>query len=270
MRRVSTLPVESAVAQALGAEKLKPEKSFNLSAGITASPIEGLHLSIDAFRILIDNRITLSERFDLTGLSAAQRAALGLGTYDAINFFTNAVDLKTRGVEAVADYRFSVGESKIGLSASYSYAKSSIRSVDAPPPQLAANGIPGNLIGLEETNTLVDAAPRDKVILSADWAQGPFSALVRGIRNGSVVRVFDFGGGFAPRQRFGAEWSLDTEVSYTFAQGLTLSVGANNLFDNYPDQSIGDINGAGNLAYDVLSPIGMNGRYLYARARVAF
>ncbi|MES2496463.1 MAG: TonB-dependent receptor [Pseudomonadota bacterium] len=270
LRRVSTLPVESAVAQALGAEKLKPEKSFNLSAGITASPIEGLHLSIDAFRILIDNRITLSERFDLTGLSAAQRAALGLGTYDAINFFTNAVDLKTRGVEAVADYRFTVGESKIGLSASYSYAKSSIRSVDAPPPQLAANGIPGNLIGLEETNTLVDAAPRDKVILSADWAQGPFSALVRGIRNGSVVRMFDFGGGFAPRQRFGAEWQLDTEVSYTFVRGLTLSVGANNLFDNYPDQSIGDINGAGNLAYDVLSPIGTNGRYLYARARVAF
>jgi iron complex outermembrane receptor protein len=270
LRRVATLPVDSAVAQSLGAAKLKPEKSFNLSAGITASPFEGLHLSVDAFRILIDNRITLSERFDLSGLSAAQRAALGLGTFDAINFFTNAVDLKTRGIEAVADYRFTLGESKLGLSASYSYAKSSIRSVDAPPAQLAANGISGNLIGLEETNTLVNAAPRDKLILSGDWARGPISATVRGIRNGSVVRVFDFGGGFAPRQRFGAEWQLDTEVSYSFAEGLTFSIGANNLFDNYPDRSIDDINGAGNLAYDVLSPIGINGRYLYARARVSF
>ena len=270
LRRVSTLPVDSGAAIALGARRLRPEKSFNLSAGITASPVDGLHLSIDAFRILIDNRITLSERFDLTGLSAAQKAALGLATYDAINFFTNAVDLKSRGVEAVADYRFAVGASKVGLSASYSYARNSIRHVDAPPAELAANGIAGGLIGLEETNTLVDAAPRDKVILSADWTQGGLSALLRGTRYGSVVRVFDFGGGFAPRQRFGAEWSLDAEIAYTVVKGVTFSVGANNLFDNYPDRSSADINGAGNLAYDVLSPIGINGRYVYARSRLTF
>lgn len=51
---------------------------------------------------------------------------------------------------------------------------------------------------------------------------------------------------------------------------LTLAVGAQNVLDNYPRRSIDDINGAGNLAYDILSPLGINGRYVYGRARFSF
>ena len=269
LRRVGTLPVDSPAARALGASDLDPEKSFNLSVGITASPLRGLRVSVDAFRILVDNRITLSERFDLTGLTPAQRTALGLGTYDAINFFTNAVDLKTRGIEAVADYRTGFAGGSLGLNVGYSYAKNSIRSVDAPQPELAANGIPGGLIGLEETNTLT-AVPRTKLILGADYELNRVGGLLRATRFGSVTRVFDFGGGFTPSQEIPAQWSVDAEVSYKLFGETTLAIGANNLFDNYPDQSIPDINGAGNLAYDILSPIGINGRFVYARARVNF
>ena len=229
-----------------------------------------MRLSVDAFRILVDRRITLSERFDLGGLTALQRTTLGLGTFDAINFFTNAVDLRSEGVEAVADYRAKLGAGQLGLSAAYSYAKNSIRGVAPPPAQLAANGIPGALIGLEETNTLTTASPRDKLILSADYASDTIGGLLRATRFGAVTRVFDFGGGFTPTQRFGGEWSIDAEASYTVAKFVTIAVGANNLFDTYPAASIDDFNGAGNLAYDVLSPIGINGRFLYARARVNF
>lgn len=268
LRRVSTLPVDSPAGQALGIRELKPEKSFNLSAGITATPIRGLRLSLDAFRILVDDRITLSERFDLTGLTDAQRVTLGLTNYDAINFFTNAVDLKTRGIEAVADYRGRALGGSLGLNAAYSYAKNSIRNVKAPPAELAEFGIPGGLIGLEERNTVTNAAPRSKLILGADWNNERFDSLIRLTRFGAVTRVFDFGGGFTPSQRNAAQWSLDAEVGAKLGP-VHLSVGGNNLLDNYPDPSIPDINGAGNLAYDILSPIGINGRYLYARARVS-
>lgn len=270
LRRVSTLPVDSPAARALGAVDIDPEESFNLSAGVTAEPIQGLRLSVDAFRILIDDRITLSERFDLSGLTPARRAELGLGTYDAINFFTNAVDLKTQGIEAVAAYTGRVGSGTLDLNAGYTYAKNTIRRVDAPPAVLAANGITGGLIGLEERNTLTTAAPRSKLIASAGWDNRVLGGLLRVTRFGSVVRQFDFGGGFAPRQRFGPEWQIDAEVRYTFIEKATLAIGVNNLLDNYPDPSISDINGAGNLAYDILSPIGVNGRYIYARARVNF
>ncbi|WP_294174672.1 TonB-dependent siderophore receptor [uncultured Sphingomonas sp.] len=270
LRRVSTLPVDSAAARALGIGDLEPEKSFNLSAGITATPIRGLRLSLDAFRILVDERITLSERFDLTGLTPAQRTALGLTTFDAINFFTDAVDLKTRGIEAVADYRTRAWGGALGLNAAYSYAKNGIRGVATPPSKLAESGIPGGLIGLEESNTLTTAVPRSKLIVGADWNSDRLDGLVRVTRYGSVTRVFDFGGGFTPIQRNPAQWSADAEVGYRLLGKFHLAVGANNLFDNYPDPSIPDINGAGNLAYDVLSPIGINGRFIYARTRADF
>ena len=269
LRRVSTLPVDSAAGQALGIRDLTPEKSFNLSVGFTANPIRGLRLSLDAFRILVDDRVTLSERFDLTGLTPAQRTALGLGSFDAINFFTNAVDLKTRGIEAVADYRTRAFGGDLGVNAAWSYAKNDIRQVKSPPSELAQFGIPGGLIGIEERNTLTSAVPRSKLIFGADWSNAKLDGLVRLTRFGSVTRVFDFGGGFTPIQRNPSQWSVDSEVGVKVGK-LRLSVGGNNLFDNYPDQSIPDINGAGNLAYDILSPIGVNGRYLYARARLGF
>ena len=269
LRRVSTLPVDSAAGQALGIRDLTPEKSFNLSVGFTANPLRGLRLSLDAFRILVDDRVTLSERFDLTGLTPAQRTALGLGSFDAINFFTNAVDLKTRGIEAVADYRTRAFGGDLGVNAAWSYAKNDIRRVKSPPSELAQFGIPGGLIGLEERNTLTSAVPRSKLIFGADWSNAKLDGLVRLTRFGSVTRVFDFGGGFTPIQRNPSQWSVDSEVGVKVGK-LRLSVGGNNLFDNYPDQSIPDINGAGNLAYDILSPIGVNGRYLYARARLGF
>ncbi len=270
LRRIATLPVDSPAARALGAKDLKPETSFNLSAGLVLAPVSGLRVSVDAFRILIDNRITLSERFDLNSRSEdAPPLPPGLANYDAINFFTNAVDLKTQGIEFVGDYRTRAAGGTLALNAGYTYYKNSIRRVDAPPAQLAQYGIEGGLIGLEETNTLTTAAPRTKLILSADWQSDTVGLLARATRFGRVTRVFDFGG-FVPVQRNPAQWSIDAEASYTIAKRVTLSVGANNLFDNYPDPSIGDINGAGNLAYDILSPIGVNGRYLYARARVSF
>jgi iron complex outermembrane recepter protein len=270
LSRLATLPVDSPAARALGAVDLDPERAFNLSAGITAAPIEGLRLSVDLFRIRVNNRITLSERFSLSGLTLAQRNALGLGSYDSINFFTNAVDLETRGVEAVAAYTGKLGGGTFNVNAGYSYFDNRILRVDAPPPQLAANGIPGALIGVEERNTLTTAAPNNRFVFNADWSNDVFGGLVRVNRYGSTTRQFDFGGGFAPRQTYGAEWQVDLEVSATIAKTVNLAIGANNVFDNYPDASIDDINGAGNLAYDILSPIGINGRYLYARARVNF
>jgi len=270
LRRIATLPVDSPAAEALGSQRLRPETSFNLSAGVVLTPLSGLRITADAFRILIDNRITLSERFDLTSLSDAQRTALNLSTYDAINFFTNAVDLKAQGVEVVADYRTLFAGGRLNLNAGYSYAQNDIRRIAPAPVQLAQNGITGGLIGQEERNTLTTAAPRTKLILTGDWQGERFGGLVRATRFGSVTRVFDFGGGFVPTQVNPAQWSVDLEARVTVVKSVTFAVGAENLLDNYPDPSIPDINGAGNLAYDILSPIGVNGRFFYARARINF
>ena len=106
--------------------------------------------------------------------------------------------------------------------------------------------------------------------MSADWSAQRWSVLARVTRYGSAVRVFDFGGGFQPRQQYAAKTQLDLEAEVKPLKNLSLAIGGTNVLDKYPDRSSDDINYAGNLPYDVLSPIGFNGAFFYARARVRF
>jgi iron complex outermembrane receptor protein len=96
------------------------------------------------------------------------------------------------------------------------------------------------------------------------------SLLGRVTYQGETTRVFNFGGGFEPEQTYGAEFQVDVEVGYRVWEGIELFVGASNLLDEYPDESIPDISYFGNLPYDVLPPIGFNGRFVYGGVRASF
>ena len=63
---------------------------------------------------------------------------------------------------------------------------------------------------------------------------------------------------------------IDLEASYTFADHYTVTVGGQNIFDEYPDkegdgtlQYLGDV-------YAVTSPFGFNGAFWYARLSASF
>jgi iron complex outermembrane receptor protein len=171
---------------------------------------------------------------------------------EGVSYFKNGVDTSTKGVDVVLQY--TIANWLLGVA----YNKSD------------TDVIKNTLTNIEEINTLETAAPDDKWILSANWANDNWATLLRATRYGETERVFDFGGGFTPTQTYDAEWSVDVDVQYNFASGLSLAVGANNLLDEYPDQSIYDISYFGNLPYDVIPPLGMNGRYIYARASYQF
>ena len=269
LTNIALLNPTSPTARALGARALRPETSFNLAAGFTANPLPGLTFTLDGFRITVNDRITLGERIDLAGLADADRTRLGLQGYGAINFFNNAVDTRTTGVEGVAAYNRKLGGGDLALSLAASYSRTEISRIAAAPAQLAGLGLTGVLVGIEETNTITTAAPRFKGIGSASWTGDGWNGLVRLTEYGRTVRVFNFGGGFTPTQRFGPRLQVDLEAGKTVGPA-TLTLGVENALDNYPPLSIGDFNGGGNLAYDILSPIGINGRYVYGRVSVRF
>jgi iron complex outermembrane receptor protein len=245
LTQIRLLPVGNAVAQSLGAQPLKAEKSRNLSAGFTLQPARDTSLSIDAYRIDIDDRITLSQRF-----------AVGA---DSFNFFTNAIDTRTEGIDLVASHTARLDAAELQLSWASSYTRTKIRKLD-----------PAAGVGLEEINTLTDAPPHQRHVFSALWRQGAWSWLGRLTRQGETTRVFDFGGGFTPTQTYGATWQLDLEGEYRFDKQLSVALGAVNIGDTYPTRSIDDISYFGNLPYDVLSPIGFNGATYYAKLRYTF
>lgn len=261
---INLLPVDNPIAVGLGAKPLDAETSSNLSAGMTVRTNVGLTFTADLFQIDVDDRITLSERIDcqMAPVPLPVQAQCALANITSVNFFTNAVDTRTRGIDIVANYKTGLFKGDLNLSAAYNYAETTIRDINT-------TGVI-NVIDVEERNTLTDAAPKSKLILTADWRDSDFNALVRATNYGSTKRVFNFGGGFEPEQTYGREWQLDVEAGYQITDNIGVYAGASNLLDEYPDLSDGLINFFDNLPYDVISPVGMNGRYVYAGTKVKF
>jgi iron complex outermembrane recepter protein len=263
LTQVRTLPVASPIARALGASDLKAEKSTNLGIGLTVQPARNFTLTLDAYRIDVKDRITLSETFSGEELTAAT----GLS---GVNFFTNAVDTRTRGADLVGTWLERIGAGRLALTLAATVHKTTLTRIHELPPELVALGLQGSLVGLEEQNTLTDAPPRKRLIATAQWRSGAWMLQGRATRHGETTRVFDFGDGFTPTQTYEATWQFDLEAEVQLMRGLWLSLGGVNVGDKYPARSIDDIAFFGNLPYDVLSPIGFNGAYYYARLRYTF
>ena len=70
-------------------------------------------------------------------------------------------------------------------------------------------------------------------------------------------------------QVFEAEWLTDLEVGYEFPR-FTLAVGAQNLFDTFPDRNLVANSNLGIFTYPSHSPFGMNGRFVYSRVSFKF
>jgi iron complex outermembrane recepter protein len=266
--RTRTLPVASPIAQALGAKSLEAEKSINYALGGSFSNNSGFSLTVDAFQIEIKDRITLSDRFFGDAIEAFVTSRPGGAGIASVRFFTNAADTQTKGIDVIARQTLDAFSGRLTLELAGTWAETQITALQATPAQLRAFDPTFRLVGVEEVNTIEDAAPKSKIVGSVTWKGEKLSLLGRVSHFGEATRVFNFGGGFEPEQTYAAETQVDVEAEYALNDGLSFAIGASNLFDNYPDLSSGDINYFGNLPYDILSPIGINGRYIYGRVKI--
>jgi iron complex outermembrane receptor protein len=270
LENVLNLPTDDPIAVLLGAQDLDAEESVSYNLGFVFTPDNGFRLTVDFYRVDIDDRITLSERIGGPEVTDYIEDQLGIAGVLGVRFFTNAIDTQTEGFDVVADYAFDVGPGSLTLSAAYNNSDTEVTEVDPNPPELDALGVDNVLFGVEERNTIETASPDDKIILSAHWQTERWSVLARGTRWGEATRVFNFGGGFEPEQTYGAEWGVDLDVEFAVTEKLSVAVGGNNVLDEYPDLSSADINYFGNLPYDVLSPITFNGAFYYLRTTYTF
>ena len=281
-----TLPVSNPAAQALGASDLEAEDSVSYSAGLVFSALRGLNVTVDLYQVEIDDRIVVTENLGAFGTpaqNAAVRAVLtaaGFPAVTAARFFINGIDTRTRGLDAVGTYRFDLGSlGRLGLVAGFNYNKTKITGNNAALGPLAA--IPGLvLFGRQESLRLERGQPRTKINLGLDYDHGAFGATLRANRYGKVL-----GAGSDPflDLALGAEWVTDLEVRATVADRFDFALGANNLFDVYPDavptgRATDPATGQGRnfpatnyaLPYSAFSPFGFNGRFLYGRATMRF
>ena len=238
LERFRILPVSNPDAIAEGAVPLKEEESTNFSVGFVFDSGPAFSLTVDYFQIDVDDRISL------------------LNATNNVLYFSNLVDTETTGFDVVAAGVIEVGAGTFDWSVSYNNS-----DTDAKNP---------SVLDVEDLNTIEGKPPKDKFIASGNWIVDRWSVLLRLTQYGETTRVFDFGGGFEPTQTYGSVWSVDAEFAAKINDDWTVALGADNLTDEYPDRSVGDIPYFGHLPYDVLSGIGMNGRYFYLRTQYDF
>ncbi|UNU10356.1 TonB-dependent receptor plug domain-containing protein [Xanthomonas translucens] len=258
-----TFPVDSAVAQALGAAPLKAETSLSYSLGLVLQPVERLYLTLDAYQIKIDDRILLSSNLNDAAV-LAQLRSLGYSNVTSVRYFSNAADTRTRGVDLVGTYTIPFAASSLDLTASYGYSKTEITHAVEQPQALADIGSTQTILGRDEIGRLEDSFPNDKIMLSGTWKLQHWDLNLAATRYGDfTVRN---SASAARDQTYDASWVVDASASFKPSDNWTLTLGADNLLDQYPDKTANLINATyGVLPYSNYSPYGFNGAYVYGR-----
>jgi iron complex outermembrane receptor protein len=239
-----------------GAKALKPERAFNLSAGAVAD-FGNLTVTVDYYRIQVRDRIALTDKITLTGDQKNRlRDERGIAQdIEIVKFFTNAFGSTTQGVDVVATYPMALAGGNTLWTFAGNFNKTQITDI------INEKTVPDHrVVQLEK------AIPTLRFTLTGDHRQGPWQILGR-------VYWYDgfteFTADSAPDERLdaGQQWLVDLETSYTMKTGLTVSAGAQNLFDSYPDRTT---NGVSGTRYAEFAPYGFNGGYYYLRALYAF
>jgi iron complex outermembrane receptor protein len=266
----SLVPATNPGAQALGATALKPEKSTNISVGIVLQPIERLNISLDAYQIVIQNRIVQSTALQGPAVSALLAAA-GQVPSQAISYFANAGTTVTQGIDLIADYFTPLGKyGNVKWTLMSTQQNQQIRSLNNPAV-LSAAGV--QLIGRDAQGRLTVANPKNVTSLSGDWTYGKFGLFLKETRYSSVIGLNAIA---ANRDEYvPAAFITDINLSYWLTKKSRLSIGANNLFNKKPS----DLPPAGIQFFSFpvstpnpswYSPYGVNGGFYYARLDVVW
>ncbi|HEV2594181.1 MAG TPA: TonB-dependent receptor [Sphingomicrobium sp.] len=273
--QTGTYPVDSPIAQYYGATTLKPEKSRNYGAGIVLKPLPSLNFTIDGYIIKVKDRIGISQNYDVTAADIIKQPALAaVGAGGNINFFTNGFNTTTKGVDVVGTWHHELYAGNLTMTLAYNYNKSKVTSF-----------VPG-VISSAQIIDVAHLAPNHRATLSANWAAGPWSFNARENYYSwwedavDYPTVEDNRGNVLAAQKFGAKFTTDLDVSYTFMNRLTLTLGANNIFNTHPDKiaqsSFNPIYVLTNSTADGQiyprpgGPFGINGGLWYLRLRYKY
>ncbi|MHC4106103.1 MAG: TonB-dependent receptor plug domain-containing protein, partial [Planctomycetota bacterium] len=252
----------STVAKAFGIGELKEETAINSTIGFTFKS-GGFSATVDGYSISVDDRVILTDNFDAS--------ALGVGA-EAAQFFANGVDTKTNGVDIVLNYKIYLGHGNRSLSVALA------GNVNELEIQSINNGNLNKFtfFGPFSQAYLEAAAPDHKFSASLVFSAPKLDIMASLIRF-SEVKLQDFQWIDTPASNqaeadallavasdiYKAALTLDVSLSYTLLKSLKLTVGGNNILNEYPTPQFDGWTDQGGFNDSV--QMGSDGRYFFAR-----
>lgn len=297
--------------QVIGVDALRPETSTNFTFGATAT-MQGFSITLDAYQIDIRDRIVYSGAFSRAILNFAPTDYPGINN---VNFFANAANTTTRGIDFVASKKSNMGKGRLTATLAMNFNKNEVTSINSTPliDDPAKNDPTTNpdtwfknrLFDRQQRSRIEVLQPRSKINLTLSYNIAKFDFTVRLVRFGESVYVHnldtdainaatgtywntqfdrDANSHAYIDQTFPALISTDLTVGYHINDKLNVSIGSNNLFDVYPNQTyIDGRNALGSIDYSSgrdasnrarsLFPTnqgGFNGRFVFLRLSANF
>ncbi len=289
-----TVNNESPIARnVIGVDALKPETSLNYTLGFTSRIGRNFTMTVDAYQIDIKDRILYSGPFSraLLGFSATDYPGVNI-----VRFFANAANTQTKGIDIVATERLTLGKGRLTLSAAANFNRTRVTAIN-PSAFLNSKannedrgGNPDNwprtlFFDRSQVALLETGLPRSKFNLSASYAINKFDITFRTVRFGEVRNLTtadpysinpatstywntqfarDEAGNALLDQMLSPIWISDITIGYKLTRILNLQIGANNVFDVYPDQLYVDPrNALGSVDYNTGRDLSNRGRILY-------
>lgn len=262
---ITTFRPTDRVALALGAQPLEAEESVNVSLGAVMR-FAPFSITIDAYRIDIKDRIVLSENLTQTNVRnyIISQGITGVG---GGRFFINGVDTRTEGVDVVVGWPMKTANAgNFDFTLAANFTETEVTKVPQTA-QLSALSPAPELFGRVNVLSLEEGQPDSKISANVNWKMGPLGASFRATRYGKTLSP-----GTTPALDFWMEPKtlVDVEARYAFTPKLTVAIGADNLFDQYPETLPPVLNGTGNTPFANYAPFGRGGRFIYARMNYGF
>ena len=255
----AVIPSISPVARLRGGRPLGPERSVNTTAGVVLDR-GSFTLTADYFRVDVSDRIGITSNFALTAAEIAEVVAGGFAAAESVRnyrFFTNAFGTTSQGIDVVSTWTPLALRGNTVISAVFNHTDTEVTD---------------NALGLLDGRRLAEyayALPRTRWNVGVTQRLGRASLLGRlSYYSGwydydsGYGETFDPVGGLA-QGFFDGRPILDVELSVDLGRGTTLSIGGQNVFDTYSQESV-----IANLVgerYSEYMPWGYSGAYYYAR-----
>ncbi|QQS28316.1 MAG: TonB-dependent receptor [Sphingobacteriales bacterium] len=218
-------PNNSPITRVLGIPQLKEETSLNASFGFTTKPFNGFTATVDGYFVDIQDRIVLTGAFEDTDPDiGADLQALGVG---AAQFFTNAVDTRTLGVDIILTYARRIGSGRLQATFAGNINNMTVEDIKTNDKLTGKEDI---YFGNRDKLFLLASAPPSKMNLTLDYKIKRFNANLRFVHFAKVeledwigtVDVYD------PRV------TTDITLGYSITNNFNLTIGGANIFNAYP------------------------------------
>ena len=267
----AVLPPTHPISVRLGGTALQPEESVNITLGAVMD-VGRMAVTADYYNIAVEGRVAQSSQIILTDADVAALLADGVtdaSSYSSVVFFTNDFDTRTQGIDVVATLPLSLGAGSTDVVAAFNWNRT---EVEKHNPNLV---LAGRVRQIEEN------VPNTKLALTVNHVQGRLKLLGRMRYYGETFEDhLDSNLTFPVDVDSGVVF--DAEAVLAVADSLSFVLGAENIFDAYPEGSVGSTtaNYCGcalpdepnpyahivGAKYPVTSPWGFNGGFYYLRA----